>query len=561
MLDENVKKNYERWLKRVTDSDLLSDLQSMDEERINDAFYRELEFGTAGLRGVLGAGTNRMNIYTVAKASQGLAEYVVKNYKPEERIIAISRDSRLNSNLFSDIAAQVFAANGIKVYIYPYITPVPVLSYAVRYYKCAAGVMVTASHNPSKYNGYKVYGPDGCQMTTQGSKDVYDNIQKIDIFDDVKLISIDEAFEKGLVEYIPPKVLTAYIEDVKKLSVVGNEKINKDFSIVYTPLHGAGLVPVTRILKETGYKKIVVVKEQQFPDGHFTTCPYPNPEIREAMEVGMRYAKEYQADLLVATDPDSDRVGIAVKDGNDYRLISGNETGVLLFNYICERLTATGKMPAEPMAVKTIVSTDMVSKIADHYNVKIVDVLTGFKYIGEQILLLEQKGKEHNYIFGYEESYGYLTGPHVRDKDAVNGAFLICEMFAYYKTHGQSIVEKLNELYEKFGYYLNNTYSFTFEGQEGFKKMASIMEGVRTKLENGQFKCDRFLDYSKGINGLPKSNVLKIYLSDDASLIIRPSGTEPKIKFYVSVRAKDHNQALEKEKAIIETIVNPIAKQ
>ncbi|MBE6134321.1 MAG: phospho-sugar mutase [Erysipelotrichaceae bacterium] len=561
MLEENIKKNYERWLKRVTDSDLLSELQSMDENKINDAFYRELEFGTAGLRGVLGAGTNRMNIHVVAQASQGLADYVNKNYKPEDRKIAISRDSRLNSDLFANIAAQVFAANGIKVYIYPYITPVPVLSYAVRYYKCAAGVMVTASHNPSKYNGYKVYGPDGCQMTTQGSKDVYDNIQKIDIFDDVKIISIDEAFDKGLVEYIPPKVLTAYIEDVKKLSMVGNEKINKDFSIVYTPLHGAGLVPVTRILKESGYKKIVVVKEQEFPDGHFTTCPYPNPEIREAMEVGMKYAREYQADLLVATDPDSDRVGIAVKDGDDYRLISGNETGVLLFNYICERLTANNKMPAEAMAVKTIVSTDMVKKIADFYNVKIVDVLTGFKYIGEQILLLEQKGKEHNYIFGYEESYGYLTGTHARDKDAVNGAFLICEMFAYYKTHGQSIVEKLNELYDKFGYYLNNTYSFTFEGQEGFNKMANMMNNLRSQLEKGEFKCDRYLDYSQGLNGLPKSNVLKIYLNEDTSLIVRPSGTEPKIKFYISIRAKDHQQALSKEKVILEDIVNPLAKQ
>ena len=561
MLEENIKKNYERWLKRVTDSDLLSELQSMDENKINDAFYRELEFGTAGLRGVLGAGTNRMNIHVVAQASQGLADYVNKNYKPEDRKIAISRDSRLNSDLFANIAAQVFAANGIKVYIYPYITPVPVLSYAVRYYKCAAGVMVTASHNPSKYNGYKVYGPDGCQMTTQGSKDVYDNIQKIDIFDDVKIISIDEAFEKGLVEYIPPKVLTAYIEDVKKLSMVGNEKINKDFSIVYTPLHGAGLVPVTRILKESGYKKIVVVKEQEFPDGHFTTCPYPNPEIREAMEVGMKYAREYQADLLVATDPDSDRVGIAVKDGDDYRLISGNETGVLLFNYICERLTANNKMPAEAMAVKTIVSTDMVKKIADFYNVRIVDVLTGFKYIGEQILLLEQKGKEHNYIFGYEESYGYLTGTHARDKDAVNGAFLICEMFAYYKTHGQSIVEKLNELYDKFGYYLNNTYSFTFEGQEGFNKMANMMNNLRSQLEKGEFKCDRYLDYNQGLNGLPKSNVLKIYLNEDTSLIVRPSGTEPKIKFYISIRAKDHQQALGKEKVILEDIVNPLAKQ
>ena len=560
MLEENVKKIYQRWLERVDDSDLLSELQAMNEEQINDAFYRELEFGTAGLRGVLGAGTNRMNIYVVAKASQGLAEYVNKNYKPEDRKIAISRDSRLQSDWFAEIAARVFAANGIKVYIYPYITPVPVLSYAVRYYKCAAGVMVTASHNPSKYNGYKVYGPDGCQMTTQGSKDVYDNIQKIDIFDDVKLISIDEAFESGKVEYIPPKVLTSYIEEVKKLSVVGDEKINKDFSIIYTPLHGAGLVPVCRILKESGYNKIVVVKEQQFPDGHFTTCPYPNPEIREAMEVGMKYAKDYQADLLVATDPDSDRVGIAVKDGNDYRLISGNEAGVLMFNYICERLTERGKMPEEPFAVKTIVSTDMVRKIAEHYHVRLADVLTGFKYIGEQILLLEQKGKEHNYIFGFEESYGYLTGTHARDKDAVNGAFIICEMFAYYKSHGLSLLDKLNELYEKFGYFVNNTYAFTFEGQEGFNKMASMMDNLRHQLEQGEFKCDHYLDYKDGLNGLPKSNVLKIYLDENTSVIVRPSGTEPKIKFYVSVAGKTLQEAQKKEKDIYNNIVVPLSK-
>ena len=559
MLEENIRKQYELWCKKaVDDIDLVNELKVMKEEDINDAFYRELEFGTAGLRGVLGAGTNRMNIYTVAKASQGLADYVIKNYKPEDRKIAVSRDSRLNSDLFADIAAQVFAANGIKVYIYPYITPVPVLSYAVRYYKCAAGVMVTASHNPSKYNGYKVYGPDGCQMTTQGSMDVYDNIQKIDIFEGVKKISIDEAFESGLVEYIPPKVLTAYIEDVKKLSMVGDEKINKDFSIIYTPLHGAGLVPVTRILKETGYNKIVVVKEQQFPDGNFLTCPYPNPEIREAMAVGMDYARKYDADLLVATDPDSDRVGIAVKDGDDFRLISGNEVGVLLLNYICERLTAQGKMPKEPMTVKTIVSTDMIERIAKHYGVRVANVLTGFKYIGEQILLLENEGKEKNYIFGFEESYGYLSGSHVRDKDAVNGAFLICEMFAYYKTHGLSIVDKLNELYNKFGYFYNVTHAYTFEGQEGFHLMENMMNNLRKDLESGKFKCQKFIDYSKGIDGLPKSNVLKIYLDDDTSMVVRPSGTEPKIKFYNSVRKENREVAEKEEQELVEKIVKPL---
>lgn len=561
MLNEDIKKKYQLWLEKATDdADLIQELKEMDEEAINDAFYKDLEFGTGGLRGVLGAGTNRMNVYTVAKCSQGLAEYILDNFAPEERKIAISRDSRLNSDLFSNIAAQVFAANGIKVYIYPYITPVPVLSYAVRYFKCAAGVMVTASHNPSKYNGYKVYGPDGCQITTQGSKEVLNKINNVDLFKDVKKLSLDDAFDKGLIQYIPPKVLTAFIEDVKKLSVVGDEKINKDFSIVYSPLHGAGLVPVTRILKESGYNKVIVVKEQQFPDGHFTTCPYPNPEIKEAMQLGMEYARNNNADLLVATDPDCDRVGIAVKDGDDYRLVTGNETGVLLFNFICERLKANNKMPKDPVLVKTIVSTDMADKVADYYGVRTINVLTGFKYIGEQIAILEKNNSVESYLFGFEESYGVLSGSHVRDKDAVNGVFLIVEMFAYYKSHGISLLDKLNELYKQFGYYLNTLHSYTFEGESGFHKMQQMMDNVRQSLNNGSYKNIKFLDYNQGIDGLPKSNVLKVYIDDSTSLVIRPSGTEPKIKIYVSVRTDNRELANKKEEEIMKDFVDKFIK-
>jgi len=560
MLTNDIKKNYELWLEKATeDIDLVQELKSMDEKTISDAFYRDLEFGTGGLRGTIGAGTNRMNIYVVAKASQGLANYINENFKPEDRKVAISRDSRLNSDLFANVAAQVFAANGIKVYIYPYITPVPVLSYATRYYKCAAGVMITASHNPSKYNGYKVYGPDGCQITTQAAKDILSKIDIIDIFNGVKKISLDDAFEQSLVEYIPPKVLTAFIEDIKKLSVVGNEKINKDFSIVYSPLHGAGLVPVTRILKESGYNKVIVVKEQEFPDGHFTTCPYPNPEIKEAMSLGMEYAKKYNADLLIATDPDCDRVGTAVKDRDDYRLISGNETGVLLFNFICERRIAAGNMPKDPVLIKTIVSTDMGDRIADNYGIRTINVLTGFKFIGEQIGILEQKGAVDSYVFGFEESYGVLSGSHVRDKDAVNGAFLIAEMFAYYKTHGISLIEKLDELYKKYGYYYNTLYSFEFDGQEGFNKMQSLMNEFRNNLsEIGGLKVIKKLDYSLGIDGLPKSNVLKFYLEGEQCCVVRPSGTEPKLKLYVMVKGNNLSETRQIEQTIVNAVNNKV---
>lgn len=553
------REKYESWLKNAKeDVDLIKELKQMDDEGIEDAFYRDLAFGTGGLRGVIGAGTNRMNIYTVAKASQGLANYIVKNFKEEDRRIAVSRDSRLKSDAFSIIACQVFAANGIRVFLYPYISPVPTLSFATRFLKCAAGVMITASHNPSKYNGYKVYGSDGCQITTKAADEILKNIEALDIFNDVKKISFDEGFEKNLISYIPPKVLTSFIEEVKKQSLLGDERVDKDVAIVYSPLNGTGLVPVTRTLQETGYTNITVVKEQEFPNGYFPTCPYPNPEIKEAMALGMEYAKEKNADLLLATDPDCDRVGIAVKDRNgDYKLLSGNETGMLLLDYICSRRLALHRMPKNPVMVKTIVTIDMAERIASHYGVKTIDVLTGFKYIGEQIGLLEKQNRVDDYIFGFEESYGCLSGTYVRDKDAVNGAFLICEMFAYYKSKGISLLEKLDELYKTYGYTYNTLYSFEFDGSAGFKKMEEIMHAFRNGITAiGGKKVENLLDYEKGIGGLPKSDVLKFFLEGNCSVVVRPSGTEPKLKAYLSVTAS----SLEESKKMEEGIHNDLIR-
>ncbi len=546
----NINALYDLWLKETKgEPELYTELKSMDDTKKEDAFYRDLAFGTGGLRGVIGAGTNRMNVFTVAKASQGLATYVVNTFKPEERRIAISRDSRNNSDVFSKVAAEVFAGNGIKVMIYPDISPVPTLSFATRYLHCAAGVMITASHNPAKYNGYKVTGPDGCQITDEGAKAVLKNIEATDTFHGVKRMSWDEGFEKGLISYIPPKVLTAFIENVKAQSLVGDEEIDKDVAIVYTPLNGTGLIPVTRALREMGYTNVTVVKEQKPADGNFPTCPFPNPEIKEAMALGMEYAKKYNADLLIATDPDCDREGIAIKDQNgEYQLISGNLTGCLLFNYICERRVALHKMPKDPIMVKTIVTTDLAKKIADHYGVKTINCLTGFKYIGEQISLLEKEGHPERYIFGFEESYGCLTGTYVRDKDGVNGATLIAEMFAYYKTHGISLFDKLNELYRDYGYTLNTLYSYYFEGASGFDKMQNLMKEIRANTKGfAGHKVIEALDYLPGLNGLPSSNVLQYYLEDDCSVVIRPSGTEPKLKAYVTVADPDEKKARQME--------------
>ncbi len=550
---KDIETKYQQWLNKAYDDiDLIKELKSMNETQKEDAFYRDLAFGTGGLRGTIGAGTNRMNIYTVAKASQGLANYILKNFDESNRSIAISRDSRLKSDVFANVAARVFAANNIKVHIYPYISPVPTLSYATRYLHCSAGVMITASHNPSKYNGYKVYGSDGCQITTEAADEILSYIDNIDIFNDIKYISLDEGFEKGLIKYIEPKVITSFIEEVKNQSLLGNEEVNKDVSIVYSPLNGTGLIPVTRALKESGYTNIIIVKEQELPNGYFPTCPYPNPEIKEAMALGMEYAKKNNADLLLATDPDCDRVGIAVKNKNgEYQLLTGNETGMLLLDYICSRRIALNKMPKDPIMVKTIVTIDMAERIAEHYGVKTINVLTGFKFIGEQIGLLEKQGHPERYIFGFEESYGVLSGTYVRDKDAVNGAYMICEMFAYYASKGISLLDKLDELYKTYGYTYNTLYSFEFDGSEGFKKMQDIMSKFRLGISSlGGKKVIKTLDYSKGLDGLPKSDVLKYYLEGNSSVVVRPSGTEPKLKTYISVSASSIEEAKMQEEKI-----------
>lgn len=556
MAERDYKSIYQTWLRKVDDVDLSKELKGRNEAQIEDAFYRDLEFGTGGLRGVIGAGTNRRNIYTVAKASQGLSNYICKHYPNGKRSVAISRDSRLKSDVFAKIAARVFAANGIEVHIYPQISPVPTLSFATRYLHCSAGVRVTASHNPSKYNGYKVYGEDGCQITTEAAAEVLSEIESIDIFKDIKLISYDEGFEKSLISYIPPKVLTAFIKEVKSQSLLGNGSIDKNVAIVYTPLNGTGLIPVTRTLEESGYTNITVVKEQQFPNGYFPTCPFPNPEIQEAMALGRKYAKENNADLLLATDPDCDRVGIAVrdKDGN-YKLISGNQTGRLLLDYICSRRIALGIRPKEPVLVKTIVTSDRAEKIADHYHVKTVNVLTGFKYIGEQIGLLEKQGKESNYIFGFEESYGCLTGTYVRDKDAVDGAFRICERFAYYKSKGISLLDKLDELYKTYGYTNNSLHNYEFDGSSGFEKRQEIRKKFRSGIkEIGGKKVIKSFDYLPGLDGLPKADVLKFVLEDESSIIVRPSGTEPKLKAYISVTKESRQKAKEEDQIIADNL-------
>lgn len=547
-LDKTIMDQYLLWCeKAVDDQDVAEELRVMskDEKAIEDAFYRNLAFGTGGLRGVIGAGTNRMNIYTVAKASQGLADYVKKKFLPEKRKIAVSYDSRIKSDLFARVASGVFAANHIEVAVYPELMPTPCLSFAVRQLGCAAGVMITASHNPAKYNGYKVYGADGCQITTEASAGILSEIEKLDIFADVQAISMEEGIASGKISYIGEEVYDAFVEAVKKQSCVGDVEINKNAAIVYTPLNGAGLKPVLRTLKESGFTNITVVKEQEQPDGNFPTCPYPNPEIREAMSLGMEYAKKCQADLLLATDPDCDRVGIAVKNKDgEYVLLSGNETGMLLLDYICSRRKALGTMPEDPVCVKTIVTIDMAERIAARYGVRTVNVLTGFKFIGEQIGMLEEMGKADSYIFGFEESYGYLSGSYVRDKDAVNGAFLICEMFAWYQTQGISLLEKLEELYNEYGYCFNSLHSYNFEGSAGMVRMQAIMAQFRKGIDSiGSKKVLKFLDYSEGLDGLPKSDVLKYLLEDHCSVVIRPSGTEPKLKVYVSVSAKSKEEA------------------
>lgn len=564
-LQEYIIENYHTWLERATeDPDVAAELLAMQgrEDAIEDAFYQNLAFGTGGLRGVIGAGTNRMNIYTVAKASQGLADYLKKNFAQPS--VAIGYDSRIKSELFAKTAASVFAANGVEVQIWPELNPVPTVSFAVRYLHTSAGVMITASHNPAKYNGYKVYGSDGCQITTEAAKEILAEIEKLDLFAEVKRQEFQDALKTGKIHWISEEVLAAFLEEVRSQSVLFGENTSKDAAIVYSPLNGTGLVPVTRVLQKAGYTNIQVVKEQEQPDGNFPTCPYPNPEIKEAMALGMQYAKKSNADLLLATDPDCDRVGIAVKDeAGEYVLLSGNETGLLLLDYICSQRQKHGKMPEDPVMVKTIVTMDLGERIAAHYGVRTVNVLTGFKFIGEQIGLLEKQGRAESYIFGFEESYGYLSGSYVRDKDGVGAAFLICEMFSYYKERGITLVGKLKELYREYGYCLNTLHSYELEGSAGFARMQEIMKKFRSGITQlGGKKVQEVLDYGTGLDGLPKSDVLKLLLEDNCSAVVRPSGTEPKLKVYLSVSAAEEQAARQLEsqlKADIELYIIPEA--
>lgn len=544
--------------KKLEDNDLNIELSNIvsDSDAIEDRFYKELEFGTGGLRGVIGAGTNRINIYTVRKATQGLCNYLNNTY--EYPSVAIAYDSRIKSYLFAKEAARVFAANGINVHIFSELMPTPTLSFAVRKLHCNAGIVITASHNPAKYNGYKVYGDDGCQITLDAANKIISHINKIDCFNDVLISDFESLISLGKINFISEDVVTSYLDSVSNESVRKVEK-SEDFKIVYTPLNGAGLRCVTSVLKNNGFKNIHIVKSQEMPDGNFTTCPFPNPEITEALNEGLKLCKEINADLLLATDPDCDRVGTAVKNYNgEYTLINGNEMGILLLNYICESRTINNTMPLNPIAIKTIVTTEMASDIAKKYNVEIIDVLTGFKFIGEQIGILESKHEENRYIFGFEESYGYLSGSYVRDKDAVNASLLICEMANYYNSKNLTLLEILDDLYKEYGYYLNSLQSFDFEGKRGLETMNRFISDIRNNPPKDilGYKYKYISDYktskttnangSTSVINLPVSDVLKFGLDDGSSIVIRPSGTEPKLKLYYSVKSNSKEISLDK---------------
>ena len=543
----DIRAEYSRWLERaVDDSDLIEELRGLDPDggEVSDRFYRDLAFGTGGLRGVLGAGTNRMNIYTVRRATQGLCAWLKASGGTPS--VAIAHDSRIKSDLFAREAARVLAANGVTAWIYPRLEPTPALSWAVRYFHCGAGICVTASHNPAKYNGYKVYGPDGGQITLEAAEHVQAAIDSTDPFDGVALADFDAAVADGRIRYIPEQCLEDFLDAVQKLSLSGGAE---DLSVVYTPLNGSGLECVTKILGRIGVKDVTVVPEQEHPDGHFPTCPYPNPEEREAMLRGLELCEKLHPDLLLGTDPDCDRMGAAVPEGDGYRLLTGNEMGVLLLDYICRRRLELGTMPEKPVAVTTIVSTDMADAVAAEYGVELRRVLTGFKFIGEQIGLLEAEGHGERFIFGFEESYGYLSGSHVRDKDAVNASMLCCEMAAWYKKQGMTLADAIRALYEKHGYTCCAVKSFAFEGEGGMERMAAVMDSLRAAppAEIAGRAVTGRTDYQTGEGvalELPRSNVLE-YRMDGAKLIVRPSGTEPKIKVYLSARAESMERAQE----------------
>lgn len=556
-----ITEEYRRWLEAdLVDFDLKRELREIsgDEEAIRERFAKSLEFGTAGLRGTLGAGTNRMNIWVVRQATQGVADWV--KTQGGSQTVAISYDSRLKGWSFARDAASVLAANGIKVWIYEELMPVPALSFATRYYHCNAGIMLTASHNPAQYNGYKAYGPDGCQMTDDAAAVVYASIQKTDVLNGAKYMSFSEGVEKGLIRFVSEDCKSAFYEAVESRQVRPGLCRTAGLKLVYSPLNGTGLVPVTRVLQDIGISDITIVPEQEYPNGYFTSCPYPNPEIYAALEKGLMLARETGADLMLATDPDADRVGVAVRcpDG-EYELVTGNEMGVLLLDYIASGRIEKGSMPERPVAVKSIVSTPLADKVAEHYGVELRHTLTGFKWIGDQILQLEKAGEAERFIFGFEESYGYLAGDYVRDKDAVVASMLICEMAAYYRSVGSSLKERLEELYRDYGRYLNAVDSFEFPGLSGMDKMASIMEKLRTEppKEFAGKAVVKVKDYEKTEEtGLPRANVLIYELSDGATVIVRPSGTEPKIKAYYTTLGKNLEEA-KKEKEALAAAVKP----
>ena len=551
--------DYKRWMDtELEDPALTEELKGIEgkDDEIKDRFAVALKFGTAGLRGVLGAGSNRMNIYVVRQATQGLANWV--KTQGGKQLVAISYDSRINSDVFAKTAASVLAANGIKVRIYDALMPVPALSFATRYYEANAGIMVTASHNPAKYNGYKAYGPDGCQMTDEAADIVYTEIQKTDILTGAKVMDFEEGIKAGLIEYVGDDCKEALYQAIEARSVRPGICVASGLKLVYSPLNGSGLVPVTRVLKDIGITDVTIVPEQQYPDGHFPTCPYPNPEIFEALRLGLELAKKTEADLMLATDPDADRVGIAMKcpDGS-YELVSGNEMGVLLLDYICAGRIEKGTMPKNPVAVKSIVSTPLADAVAKNYGVELRSVLTGFKWIGDQIAQLEAAGEVDRFIFGFDESYGYLAGPYVRDKDAIIGSMLICEMAAYYRSIGSSIKQRLEEIYEKYGRYLNKVDSFEFPGLSGMDKMAGIMDGLRQNppAKLGDYAVVKVTDYKKPEEtGLPAANVLVYKLEGGAEVIVRPSGTEPKIKTYFTTLGKDLAEAQAQKDALAAAI-------
>ena len=558
----DYREEYNRWLQAdLVDFDLKHELHQIadDDEAIKDRFAVALKFGTAGLRGVLGAGTNRMNIWVVRQATQGVADWV--KTQGGTQTVAISYDSRLKGWNFARDAAGVLAANGIHVVIYDELMPVPALSFATRYYHCNAGIMITASHNPAKYNGYKAYGPDGCQMTDDAAAVVYASIQKTDVLTGAAYMSFAQGVQKGLIQFVSDECKKALYAAIKACQVRPGLCAKAGLKLVYSPLNGTGLVPVTHVLQDMGITDITIVPEQEYPNGYFTTCSYPNPEIFDALKLGLELAKKEGADLMLATDPDADRVGIAMKcpDGS-YELVSGNEMGVLLLDYICAGRIEKGTMPEHPVAVESIVSTPLAEAVAKHYGVELRHTLTGFKWIGDQIARLEAKGEEKRFIFGFEESYGYLAGSYVRDKDAIVGSMLICEMAAYYRSKGSSIKQRLEEIYAQYGRYLNKVDAFEFDGLSGMEKMAGIMSGLRTNapVSFAGHKVVKVTDYEDSeATGLPKANVLRYDLDDGAVVIVRPSGTEPKIKTYFTTRGTTLAEA-QKEKDDLAAAVKPL---